>query len=262
MICRLCNGDRLQLFYTLGNKNQFKYYLCKNCGLVNLDLDGLEIIDHQFQYTDRFVLPDQPKYERGAQYAYRFIKKHVPMKGSYMDIGCGNGGVLFFAQNDGWTVKGLELSSRWAEFVSKRLNIKVVIADFLKYDNPTGEKFDLVSLRHVLEHLPDPVLAMNKISGLLKAGGYAHFEFPNIMGITHRQKRFLKNTGLYKTRYNPDWKPGHCNEFSRKSFSYLLNKTGFSLVKWETYSFKPFRNFIYNLTNAGAKARAIVKKKS
>jgi SAM-dependent methyltransferase len=260
MTCRLCGNDKLIFFYNLGNKNQFKYYRCENCGLVSLDLDGLEIISHQFQYTERFILPDQPKYESGAMNAYQFIKKYVPVKGTYLDIGCGNGGVLYFAQKDGWIIKGLELSPKWADFVSKRLNIKVIIADFLKYDNPTGEKFDLISLRHVLEHLPDSILAMNKISGLLNEGGYVHLEFPNILGVTHRLKRFLKNKGIHETKYNPGWKPGHCNEFSKKSFSFLLKTTGFKLIKWETYSFKSFENFIYNHIPIGAKARAIIQK--
>jgi hypothetical protein len=39
-----------------------------------------------------------------------------------------------------------------------------------------------------------------------------------------------------------DWRPGHVNEFCRKSFEYLLDKTGFELVVWRTYSNRPVAN--------------------
>jgi hypothetical protein len=115
-------------------------------------------------------------------------------------------------------------------------------------------------LRHVLEHLPDSILAMKKISKFLPKGGYAHFEFPNINGIAMRTRRFLKRIGLRKPNFHPDFKPGHSNDFSKPTFLYLLNLTGFRLIRWETYSFKPFKSFIYNHIHVGAKARAIVQK--
>jgi hypothetical protein len=39
-----------------------------------------------------------------------------------------------------------------------------------------------------------------------------------------------------------------------------LKLTNFELVRWETYSNKPFTNFIYNRIKIGTKARAIVRK--
>jgi 2-polyprenyl-3-methyl-5-hydroxy-6-metoxy-1,4-benzoquinol methylase len=259
MHCRICNSNNLKLFYQQGNKNQFKFYKCKDCGLINLDLTGLEITEHQHQYFERFVPPHDYEEEKGAYHAYRFIKKYVPVGERYLDIGCGWGRVLYFARKDGWKVKGIEISPQYAEYVQDRLNIEVDVADFLQYENP-GEKFDLVSLRHVLEHLPDSLLAMKKINELLKDNGYAHFEFPNINSVSHRLKRFLSRSGIHKKKYSPTYKPGHCNEFSKKTFIYLLNKTGFQLIRWETYSFKQFNDFIYNRIHIGTKARAIVKK--
>ena len=259
MHCRICNSENLNLFYQQGNNNQFKYYKCRNCGLVNLDLTGLEITEYQHKYFGRFVPPDDYEKEKGAYEAYRFIRKYVPFKGRYLDIGCGSGGVLYFARKEGWEVKGIEISPQYAEYVRKRLNIEVDVADFLQYEY-AGEKFDLVSLRHVLEHLPDSLLAMRKIYELLKDEGYAHFEFPNIQSASHRIKRFLAYTRMYHKKYNSTYFPGHCNEFSRKAFINLLDKTGFQLIRWETYSFKPVTDFFYNRIHIGTKARAIVKK--
>ena len=259
MNCRLCNSDDLKYLYSVGYKDRFNYYRCKNCGLVNLDLEGLDFAEHQKQYYERFIPPEDYEKEKGARDAYGFVKKYVPLKGRFFDIGCGSGGVLYFAIKDGWEVKGLEISPEFAAYVSKRFSIEVDVSDFLKYDNK-GEKFDLVSLRHVLEHLPDSILAMNKVSGFLKSGGYAHFEFPNINGIALRTTRFTKRIGIRKGSFKPDFKPGHSNNFSKGAFLYLLNITGFKLIRWETYSFKPVKNIIYNNIHIGAKVRAIVQK--
>ena len=259
MNCRLCGSPDLKYLYSVGYKDKFDYYRCKSCGLVNLDLRGLNFAEHQKQYFDRFVPIQDYEKEAGARQAYRFIRKYVPVKGRFLDIGCGSGGVLYFAIKDGWRVKGLEISPEFAEYVSNRFHIEVDVANFLEYE--TGdEKFELVSLRHVLEHLPDSRLAMTKISKFLVEGGYAHFEFPNINGIAMRTRRFLKRIGIRRPNFHPDFKPGHCNDFSKNTFLYLLEITGFKLIRWETYSFKPLKNLIYNHIHTGAKARAIVQK--
>lgn len=259
MNCRICNSDKLNLFYEQGDRKQFKFYKCQQCGLVNLDLSGLKITDHQTKYlVDIKPVVDYEK-EFKAKASYQFIRKHVPLTGSYLDIGCGNGALLYFARKDGWQVKGLELSADYAEYLREKLQVEVIVADFLELEEQS-EQYDVVSLRHVLEHLPDSILALNKISALLKPGGYGHFEFPNINSISHRIQRFLSNTKLHRRTYSSSYQPGHCNEFSKKAFCNLLKMTNFELVRWETYSYKPVTNFIYNRIKIGTKARALVRK--
>jgi SAM-dependent methyltransferase len=111
----------------------------------------------------------------------------------------------------------------------------------------------------VLEHLPDSRLALQKIRALLRPGGHALFEMPNIEGWDKRIKRSLVNAGWHKRTYAQDFIAGHCNEFSRRSFEYLLDATGFRLVRWETYSNKPLGNWLLNLAPIGNKARALVQ---
>lgn len=259
MNCRLCDSTELKYFYAAGYKDRYRYYRCTHCGLVNLDLEGLDILGNQEKYFRRFVPPGDYENEKGALQAYSFIKRYVRVRGSYLDIGCGNGAVLYFARKDGWKVRGLEISPGYAKHVKEHLGIEVDVADFLEFEDPR-QKYELVSLRHVLEHIPDSVKALRKIAGFLKPRGYAHFEFPNINGIALRFKRFLSRYGIHKIKWDPDFRPGHCNEFSRKSFLYLIRETGFNLIRWETYSFKPFKNTIYNRIHQGAKARAIIQK--
>lgn len=260
MECRLCQNETLNLFYEQGHKNQFKYYKCQACGLVNIDLKNLDITHHQEKYVDGFKAVTNHEADKGAKAAFQFIKRYAP-KGSYLDIGCGSGSVLYFAKKDGWQVKGLELSQELAKHIERTLNIDVHVTNFLTLHD-FEEQFDVVSLRHVLEHLPDSLLALDKISALLKPGGYAYFEFPNINSLSHRTQRFLSRYNIHKKSYPPSYQPGHCNEFSKQSFSYLLKLTNFELIRWETYSYKPIKNFLYNHLHIGTKARALVRKKN
>lgn len=255
--CRLCGSRDLKLYYTQGNDHQYKFYRCMDCKLVNYDLStGLG----QEKYARVYVNPRDHKHRHnvGPTETYYFIKRHIDTPSKLLDVGCGNGRLLFLAQEDGWRVKGLELSCFLADSIKKAIGIDVEVCDFLEYKIRQNNSFHIVVLRHVLEHLPDLVLAMNKVNSLLKIGGYAVLEFPNVEGLDLRFKRLLRNMGLHRKNYSPDYKPAHCNEFCKESFKVLLAKTGFRLGTWHTYSSKPcLRHFHFN---SGNKARAWIRK--
>jgi 2-polyprenyl-3-methyl-5-hydroxy-6-metoxy-1,4-benzoquinol methylase len=260
MECRVCNGKDLEFFYDQGRTKQFRFYRCRNCGLVNLDMDHTAIVGNQKKYSDQPLKQTDYEKNTGGLKAFLFAKKYIPGKGKFLDIGCGAGSVLYFFKKDGWDVSGLELSEVLAEHVRSRLNIQVEVTDFLKLtDHKT--RYDLISLRHVLEHLPDPLLAMKKISELLVENGFGHIEFPNINSLSHRFQRVRNKWDLLRKKYDPDFAPGHCNEFSKASFKFLIEKAGFDLIRWETYSNKPVPDFFNNHLHFGTKARAIIRKR-
>ncbi len=259
--CRLCGGTDLPLFYTLGNDHQFHYFRCSSCGLANYDLSGgLE----QGQYTTIVVDPrdDTNSRNHDNDAAFRFLKRHVPVPGRFLDVGCGNGRLLWVAKQAGWQVKGLELSAEMARYAAGIVGCEVVGDDFLAVDpSPEDrESFDVVSLRHVLEHLPYPLLAMEKISGLLKPGGHLLIEIPNIEGWSKRWVRFITRTGLHRRRFPPELMPGHCCEYSRQSFTALMERTGYQLLRWETYTKKPVGNWLLARLPVGTKARALARR--
>lgn len=257
--CRVCDNDKLYFYYGEGNEQQYKYYKCPNCGLVNYDLSlGLD----QEQYAEVYVDPDDSKHKvnRYQRQTCKFIDRHVPLSGKVLEIGCGNGGLLNCLRTLGWIVKGLELSPLLAKSVKHRLDIEVELANFMEYSPKEDDLNDLVILRHVFEHLPDPILVLQKLSALVKDSGYIEMEFPNIEAPELKLKRFLWRFGLRVKKPGRDRAPGHANEFSRKSFQYLLDHTGFNLIKWETYTLKPISNFIYKFFPVGSKARVLIQK--
>lgn len=260
MNCRLCGGSNLSLHYTQGNANQFQFYKCADCKLVNLDLAGLNHLENQEKYATEYPDPHDEHVNRGSFASYTFLQKHLKDRGRFLDVGCGNGALLARAREDGWSVHGLELSPFLAQQVTEHLGIEVDVADFLSYALPT-DPFNLVALRHVLEHLPDSKRALNSINRLLVPGGHALLEFPNIEGISFKTRRLLQRTGLHRKTYAPDYQPGHSNEFSKASFSFLLEQTGFELIVWETYTYTPVKNFLYNHIPVGTKARTLIRKR-
>ena len=215
------------------------------------------------QKYERFINPldDDHPFHPTIDLTYDFISKRFPEPGTMLDIGCGSGRLLYVAKKYGWKVKGLNLWESVASSISKTIGVEVLAKDFLQYVPAQGEVYDLVVLRHVLEHLPDSLLAMKGIKSLLRPGSYALLEFPNIDGLDLRYKRLIRKLGLYRKNYPDSYMPGHCNEFCRKSFSFLLSQTGFRLEHWESYSSKPSpTTSLYNRMRLGNKARALIRK--
>jgi len=216
----------------------------------------------QEKHTKYFVDPGNNKHKANIRHkqTYNFIKRYITKPGKLLDIGCGNGGLLLLADRDGWKVSGIELFGFLADSTKKATGIDVKVCNFLEYEAAEDECYDLVVLRHVLEHLPAPLLAMNKIHALLKSSGYAVLEFPNTDSPDLRFKWFLRRNGIYRKKFSPDYVPHHCNEFCRQSFEFLLAKTGFRIVIWQTYSSNELFSGLYNILKFGNKARTIIRK--
>ncbi|MFL2547518.1 MAG: class I SAM-dependent methyltransferase [Candidatus Rariloculaceae bacterium] len=258
--CRLCAGTDLRLYHTMGNDGRFRYYQCGRCKLVNYDL-ATGLGQEQFTVLDKDPTDDSDPWNLEKDQSFDFIRRYISSPGSMLDIGCGSGRLMYVAKRLGWDVKGLELFGDMAANVRASIGEEVVVANFLEVDakSISEEPFDLVCLRHVLEHLPDCRLAMQKLRELLKPGGHILIEIPNVESVSKKVKRFMTRLGLRRTKYPADLVIGHTNEFCKFSFEYLLKETEFELVRWETYSKKPVSSFIYNRVHVGSNARAIIR---
>ena len=261
--CRLCGSHDLRLYYTQGNRAEFRYYRCADCGLVNYDLaGGLD----QGKYEDDMPDPRDPapRKNRAQTETWRFLARHLAPPGRLLEIGCGNGRLLHLAQQASWTVSGLELSPALAEAVVRNLGLPVTVANIfepgLVERLGTGQT-NVIVLRHVLEHLPEPNAIMALFRDLLAGCGHVVFEFPNIQGFGFKLRRALDKAGLRRKTYPADYRPGHCNEYGRASFGHLAERNGFEVLAWETYSHNPAWDRVVNRWPIGIKARTLIRKR-
>jgi 2-polyprenyl-3-methyl-5-hydroxy-6-metoxy-1,4-benzoquinol methylase len=258
MDCKLCGEWDLPLFYTQGDRDQFHFYRCPRCRLVVYDTRAGV---NQEKYVMQKIDPTaRTRQNRGHRQTYAFIRRYKQRPGRMLDLGCGDGIVLHLARRDGWEVHGVELYPEQVELVRQTLGLDVETSDIDSYRGASAS-WDVVVLTHVLEHLPDPVAALRKISDLLKPDGIGVLEFPNIDALDARVRRVLARWHLHRRHYRPDYAPGHVQEFCRRSFAFAAERAGLALEHWETYALNPVKYLLYRRVPLGNKARVLVRRR-
>lgn len=265
MTCKLCGNRDLRLFYTQGPERQFRFYRCPRCRLVVYDTSAGV---NQEKYILQHIDPRAPtRQNRGHRQTYAFIARYLARadhggrggRRRMLDLGCGDGTVLWLAREDGWDVKGIELFPEHTRLVRETLGLDVETSDITSYDGANAS-WDCVVLTHVLEHLPDPVGALRKIRNLLTPDGIGVLEFPNIDAFDAKLRRLLERLHVHRRRYGARYVPGHVQEFCRASFAYAAREAGLDVVVWETYAVNPVQYALFRVLPIGNKARVLVKR--
>lgn len=117
-------------------------------------------------------------------------------RGRLLDVGCGCGFLLREALSRGWAVKGLDPSRESIDHLNKMLGALGVAGTLDDFD--PGERYDVVTMINVLDHLIDPWEDVRRAAALLKPGGLLYLRLPNgrfHMGLL----RFLQLCGIGET---------------------------------------------------------------
>lgn len=96
-----------------------------------------------------------------------------------LEIGCAEGGSVFELRNQGYICDGIEIEETRVEIAKKYIKdtSKIIVGDITKNLN-LNEKYDIIIMRDVIEHLSEKEKALSNIYDLLNNGGILFLTFP------------------------------------------------------------------------------------
>jgi SAM-dependent methyltransferase len=161
--------------------------------------------------------------------------------GSLLDVGTGIGQFLAVARSSYTEVYGTEVSSKAIEIAKRKYGLDLFRGTI---DNlPSGKDFDNITLFHVLEHVPDPKVTLEKCHSLLSERGILVIAVPNeVASLRNLVKRTLVRAGIKKPHplgkfglprisLGPDCEEVHLSHFTPRVLGGLLTKVGFSIIR-------------------------------
>lgn len=156
----------------------------------------------------------------------REVIRRVSGPGRLLDVGCATEVFLDGMRQRGWTVSGVEINAKAAQYAQERLGLEVFVGELEEAGYPDAS-FDVVTLWDVLEHVPDPRRTLGEIARVLCPGGLLVLSLPN--------------PGCLEARlFGPYWAgwdvPRHLYVFSRPVLERLLAETGFQIQEVSSFT--------------------------
>ncbi len=187
---------------------------CAGCDIVYLRTrQKTEILEQIYQtYADdgsHMALPKNRAQADASELKRDYFLKEILVftqpVGRLLDVGCGWGAFLLNARNHGFEPLGLELTRKAVCYANDELGIPVVNTQFL--DTPYDPKsLQVVTMNHVLEHLPQPREAVAKVFRTLKPGGLFCGIVPNVdsfCSVIQREQWFWLDPNYHYVHYSP-----------------------------------------------------------
>ena len=154
------------------------------------------------------------------------INKLQPNKGKILDIGSGTGEFLSVAQLNGWQTIGVEPSDKAKQIaINKGVTFTDTIAQL------DDHSFDVITMWHVLEHVPDLNHQIKELKRLLKPTGSLIIAVPNFKSFD------AQHYGRFWAAYDV---PIHFWHFSKTAIQKLFQKEQMELVKILPMKFDSF----------------------
>lgn len=161
----------------------------------------------------------------------RFVYKHLPIRsGSLIDVGAGNGLLLKFFKQRGFTVEGIELEENQVHRMKNDPNlkgVKVSQGDITKLKGKSS--YNVVVASDVIEHIEDDQLALKRLFELVAPGGYLIITVPahqHLFGIRDRK-----------------W--GHYRRYDKRDLAQKLGALGGETVSCRFWNFMGYFAYFY-----------------
>ncbi len=159
----------------------------------------------------------------------KLINSFPSTEKSLLDIGCGTGDFLQTAKQNNWNVSGIEPNKQAREIANNKTNDCVFETNqLLKFKESS---FDVITLWHVLEHLPNLEEQVSCFKKLLKPKGTLIIAVPNYK--SYDAKHYKQFWAAYDV-------PRHLWHFNKASISKLVSKQSMKVIKSKPMLFDAF----------------------
>jgi 2-polyprenyl-3-methyl-5-hydroxy-6-metoxy-1,4-benzoquinol methylase len=255
--CPLCGSENISALFKatdhLLTHESFNIYKCQSCNFrFTQDVPPADEIGKYYQSQDYVSHSDSRKglmnklYHLGRTFMLK--KKHGIVnrfaKGkNLLDIGCGTGYFPAFMKQKGYRVAGVETDPKARAFAEKEFGITVYSpSDFINHK--IEGRFDVITLWHVLEHLDDFNLYLEKMLEQLTPGGTLVVALPNCNSLDAR---------FYKEFWAGYDVPRHLWHFTPSTLKILAGKNGLEIRKTKRLMLDPFYNSMLSEKYRGSK---------
>lgn len=176
-----------------------------------------------------------------------FLVKDMPSKSGaeyrVLDFGCGLGEFLYQAKRLGASVAGVEFDHA-AVSICHQLGLESVSLGGIDVLKTIDEKFDLIVLNDVIEHLLNPNQFISALCELLDNGGKILIWTPNGDAIANDDRKIALRVDLEHMQY-----------LTSGAVSELCRKSGLSVYHYQQLGFPSDSNFIVDLSERSWKAQ-------
>lgn len=213
------------------NFNERIIYRCDDCLLRYVISRGINTHEYEDYYDEetggRFNLIAEIIVKIFRFWRAFKIKFLYPKAKSILDVGSGRGYMLFFLKKyfNFKNAVGTQISYPAYKFSKEKLELEIYNNDLLEIK--LDQKFDIITICHVLEHLKNPEEYVKKFYELLNNNGKLTIEVPNYNSWTR------KITGKYWLSYDFE---NHLYFFTHTSLAGLLKKYDLKIKKINSFS--------------------------
>lgn len=179
----------------------------------------------------------------------------VGEKGIFLEVGCGEGIALKYAQDVGYSIYGQDVSGYFSTVVKKKTGIDIFVGSLqdAKYNE---NFFDVVYMDSVLEHVNSPISLLREIHKIIKPEGILYLVLPNEDSLVNDCRGILFkyfDRRNRSSRIDPLQNPYHIIGFNKSSLEYAAHlayfeirfiKQSLSLFEFKKYTFRNFGPFL------------------
>ena len=184
--------------YKLGSYYEFEDYISHTDGKRTM-------FEKMYHFIKRKAIRDKVS----------LINSYQPLKGRILDIGAGTGDFLLEAKNQNWDILGIEPNDK-AKGIALGKGIK--FGDTI--ERLESNSFDVITMWHVLEHVPDVEHQVAELKRLLKPSGTIIIAVPNFKSY---------DANHYKEFWAAYDVPRHLWHFSKTAIEKLFDKQNMNL---------------------------------